>query len=354
MSNLREILGQSELFIELGDASMDRIVRQLKKVVFESDSFICREGEPGASMYMIVNGRVSVQKKTGWGQRELQQMGPHESFGEMALISQEARSASVRALERTECLRLEQQGFSALLDQDPLFAQRVAKVLTQRISALDKKTSAELLSAYRALMFGFAALTDSRDPETGAHLERTRGYCVLLSQKIAVHPRYKATIPPDFIDEMYNLSPLHDIGKVAIPDAILLKPGRLTTEEFEIMKTHTTAGAAAFQKVIEQCKAEVFVMAHRICLHHHEKWDGSGYPAQLAGDAIPLEAKVMAMADVYDALLSKRVYKLPMSYAATREEFRKSSGTFFDPVMTEIMMENIHLFEEIHRSHQDS
>lgn len=354
MSDLREILGQSELFAGLGKASLDRIVQQLERVVFEKDNIVCREGEPGASMFMIVNGRVSVQKDTGWGQRELQQMGPRESFGEMALISREARSASVTALERTECLRLEQEGFSALLDQDPLFAQRVAKVLTRRISEIDRKTTEELLAAYRALMFGFANLTDSRDPETGSHLERTRGYCVLLAQKLAIHPRYKASMTQDFIDEIYNLSPLHDIGKVAIPDAILLKPARLTDEELEIMKTHTTAGAAAFQKVMEQCKAEVFVMAHRICLHHHEKWDGSGYPAHLAGDAIPLEARIMALEDVYDALLSKRVYKAPMSYVATREEIRKSSGTYFDPVMTEIMMENIQLFEEIHRSHQDS
>jgi response regulator RpfG family c-di-GMP phosphodiesterase len=354
MTDLRGILGKSELFVGLGDASMDRIVEQLKTAVFEKDNIICREGDPGLSMYMIVRGRVSVRKRTGWGQRELQQMGPHESFGEMALISQEARSASVWALERTECLQLEQQGFTALLDQDSLFAQRVAKVLTRRISALDRKTSDELLGAYRALMFGFAALTDSRDPETGAHLERTRGYCVLLAQKMATHPHYKAYVSPDFIDEMYNLSPLHDIGKVAVPDAILLKPGRLDAAEFEIMKTHAAAGAAAFQKVMEQCKADVFVMAQKICLHHHEKWDGSGYPAHLAGDAIPLEARVMAMADVYDALLSKRVYKPAMSYAATQEEFRKSSGTFFDPAMTGIMLENIHLFEDIHQSHQDS
>jgi response regulator RpfG family c-di-GMP phosphodiesterase len=350
----REVLGKSELFVGLGDASMDRIVRQLKRVVFERDSVICREGEPGASMYMIVAGKVSVQKRTGWGQRELQQMGANQSFGEMALISQETRSASVRALERTECLQLEQEGFSALLEQDPLFAQRVATVLTRRISALDRKTSDELLGAYRALMFGFAALTDSRDPETGAHLERTRGYCVLLAQKMAAHPRYSTEISPDFVDEMYNLSPLHDIGKVAVPDAILLKPGRLTAEEFEIMKTHASAGAAAFKKVMEQCTAEVFVMAHRICLHHHEKWDGTGYPAHLAGDEIPLEARVMALADVYDALLSKRVYKSAMSYEATREELRKSSGTFFDPVMTEIMLENITAFEDIHKSHQDT
>jgi HD-GYP domain-containing protein (c-di-GMP phosphodiesterase class II) len=294
MSNVREILARSELFSQLEDASLDRIASQLKRIVFEKGGIICREGDSGLSMYMIVAGKVSVQKRTSWGQRELQQMGANESFGEMALISFEARSATVRALERTECLQLEQEAFSSLLDQDAPFAQRVAKLLTQRISALDRKTTDELLAAYKALMFGFGALTDSRDPETGAHLERTRGYCVLLSEKLAAHPRYQSVVSPDFIDEMYSLSPLHDIGKVAVPDAILLKPDRLTEEEFEVMKTHTTAGAAAFQKVVEQSKAEVFVMAQRICLHHHEKWDGSGYPAHLAGEAIPIEARIMA------------------------------------------------------------
>jgi putative two-component system response regulator len=120
------------------------------------------------------------------------------------------------------------------------------------------------------------------------------------------------------------------------------------------MKTHTTAGAAAFRKVLEQCDTELFQMAYRICLYHHEKWDGTGYPARLAGDAIPLEARIMAMADVYDALLSRRVYKPPMSYGITREELRRSSGTFFDPEMADVMLGNIGLFEDIHRRFQDS
>lgn len=354
MSDLSDALSQSELFAGLDEESMNRVAQQIQRVVFEKGHVVCREGEPGASMFMIVKGRVSIHKETGWGPRELKQMGEREAFGEMALITQEARSATVTALERTECLRLEQAGFQALLDQDAIFAQRVAKVITKRLSALDTKTSEELLSAYRALIFGLADLTDSRDPETGAHLERTRGYCVLLAEKMMAHPRYKDRVHHDFVDVMYNLSPLHDIGKVAIPDAILLKPGRLTPEEFEIMKTHTTAGAAAFNKVLEQCNAEVFVIANRICLHHHEKWDGTGYPTRLAGNAIPLEARIMAMADVYDALLSKRVYKPPMSYAATREEIKKSSGTFFDPTMADIMLENIQSFEEIHKRHQDA
>jgi response regulator RpfG family c-di-GMP phosphodiesterase len=354
MPDLRELLSQIELFVDLNQESIDRIVRHLKKVVFEKDRVVCREGDAGDSMFMIVSGNVSVLKDMGWGQRELKRIGPNETFGEMALISKETRSATVKALERTECLKLDQERFSDLLDQDALFAQRVAKVLTKRLSALDKQTSDELLGAYRALMFALADLTDSRDPETGAHLERTRNYCILLAEKLAAHPRYRNAMRPDFVDEIYNVSPLHDIGKVAIPDAILLKPGRLTPDEYEIMKTHTTAGATAFEKVLAQCDAEVFRMAHRICLHHHEKWDGTGYPLRLSGDAIPLEARIMAVADIYDALLSKRVYKLPMSYEATLAEIRTSSGTFFDPVIADIVLDNIRLFETIHRKFQDS
>ena len=354
MSDLQELLSHIDLFAGLNQESIDRIIRHLKKVVFEQGHFVCREGDAGDSMFMIVSGKVSVLKEMGWGQRELKRFEANESFGEMALISKETRSATVKALERTECLKLDQEGFSALLEQDPLFAQRVAKVVTKRLAALDKQTSEELVGAYRALMFAVADLTDSRDPETGAHLERTRNYCILLAEKLPSHPKYRNAMRQNFLDELYNVSPLHDIGKVAIPDAILLKPGRLTPDEYEIMKTHTTAGAASFAKVLAQCNVEIFRMAHRICLLHHEKWDGTGYPSRLSGDAIPLEARIMAVADIYDALLSKRVYKLPMSYEDTRKEIRGSSGTFFDPVMVDIFIENIELFEAIHRKYQDS
>jgi response regulator RpfG family c-di-GMP phosphodiesterase len=353
MAELSEILSQSEFFTDLSQELMDRIALRLKTIVIPEGSVVCHEGEPGDSMYMIVKGKVSVLKEMGWGQHELRQMGANEAFGEMALISKEARSATVKALERTECLQLDQESFSELLDQDPLFAQRVVKVMTRRLSALGERTSQELLGAYRALMFALADLTDSRDPETGAHLVRTRHYCVALAKKLAAHPQYVKDIYPDFIEQIFNVSPMHDIGKVAIPDIILLKPARLTPEEYEIMKTHAKAGAEAFDKVLEQCDIEIFRMARRICLYHHENWDGTGYPTRLRGDAIPLESRIMAMADVYDALLSRRVYKPAMPYDATREEIRKSAGTKFDPDMTGIMLDNIGLFEEIHAKYRD-
>jgi response regulator RpfG family c-di-GMP phosphodiesterase len=353
MPDVREILTRSELFKGLNDNSIDRVARQVSTLVFDKDRIICREGDAGESLYIIVSGSVAVLKDMGWGQHELRRLGADEAFGEMSLISLERRSATVKSLERTEVLTLDRAGFSSLLDQDPHFGQRIAKVVTDRLSALGDRSSSELLSAYRALMFALADLTDSRDPETGAHLLRTRSYCVLLAERLAKRARYSSSITHSFIEELYNAAPLHDIGKVAIPDAILLKPGRLSPEEFEVMKRHTTAGAGAFGKVVDQCDTDLFRMTYRICLHHHEKWDGSGYPSGLAGDDIPLEARIMAMADVYDALLSKRVYKEPMSFEDTTAELRRSAGVFFDPEMAEVMLADIGSFEAIFRQFLD-
>ena len=351
--NLNVVLKRSELFSHITEDSVDLVNSHFRNVVFEEGSVICREGDAGSSMFVILSGKVSVLRDMGWGERELGIMQSPDVFGEMALLTDEARSATVVALEKTECLQLDSESFDTLLDQDPVFAQQVAKFMTKRFSELTKKTSDELLGAYRALMFAVADLTDSRDPETGAHLERTRNYCVVLADKLSNHPDFKNKISQSFIESIYHVSPLHDVGKVAVPDSILLKPGRLSDVEYEIMKKHTTAGADAFYKVLEQCDTELFRMAYRLCLHHHEKWDGTGYPMKLSGDDIPLEARIMACADVYDALCSKRVYKSAMSKKEALEIIKNSSGTFFDPRIIEVMIENISLFEEIHDKYDD-
>lgn len=353
IEDLKEILERSELFEGLSRESLERVRQHFKKVVFEKGVAIFREGDLGDCMFVILSGKVVVLRNMGWGEREINRMYATEVFGEMALISDEARSATIRTLERTECLKLDHESFDVLLDQDLSFAQKIAKVMTKRLSALTRRTSDELISAHRALMFAIADLTDSRDPETGAHLERTRNYCVLLAEKLSQLPLYEDRISHNFMEGLYHASPLHDVGKVAVPDAILLKPARLNPEEYEVMKAHTVAGAAAFEKVLSQCDTELFRIAHRICLHHHEKWNGTGYPMKLSGEAIPLEARIMSFADVYDALLSKRVYKPAMTKEATREEIRVCAGSFFDPSITEVMLENIGLFEDIHDKYKD-
>jgi putative two-component system response regulator len=182
-------------------------------------------------------------------------------------------------------------------------------------------------------IFALAKLAESRDPETGEHLERVRNYCRLLSRTMGeIHPKYAGTIDDNYTQLIYETSPLHDIGKVAIPDSILLKPGRLTPDEFAIMKTHTLRGAeaiAAMRSVFPN--ASFLEMAHAIILSHHEKYDGGGYPHGLAGENIPLCSRIMAVADVYDALTSVRVYKAAYSHDEAARIIVGDSGRHFDP-----------------------
>ena len=241
MHDVAEILRRNELFSDLPVEIVDSISSQLSEAAFDAEQIICNEGDPGDRMYIIMKGEAVVLRDTDWGQRELKRIGEGEIFGEMALISRETRSATVMAGVATTCLQLQDTDFTNLLSQYPHFAQRVAQVLTKRLSAMDRKTTEEVISANRALIFALASLAETRDPETGSHLYRTRSYCALLAHKLATHPHYKVLIIPGFIDSIYHVSPLHDIGKVAIPDAILLKPGRLTEEEYEIMKGHSKA-----------------------------------------------------------------------------------------------------------------
>ncbi len=177
-----------------------------------------------------------------------------------------------------------------------------------------------------------AALAETRDPETGAHLERTRLYVKALAADRRADPRHRDALDEATVDLLYRSAPLHDIGKVGVPDQILLKPGKLTAEEFEEMKRHTLYGNEALRWAEERLGRSSFLaLAREIALTHHEKWDGSGYPHGLAGDAIPLSGRLMALADVYDALISKRVYKEAFSHEKAKGIILEGRGNHFDP-----------------------
>jgi putative two-component system response regulator len=181
-------------------------------------------------------------------------------------------------------------------------------------------------------IFAMAKLAESRDPETGAHLERVRTYCRTLSQWLAGQHDPGMEIDASFIQTIYQTSPLHDIGKIGIPDCVLLKPGRLSDREFEVMKMHTTLGADTLNAALEQFPDAKFLqMARDIALGHHERFDGSGYPQGLVGDNIPLSARIVAIADVYDALTSKRIYKNAFGHDVARSIITEESGSHFDP-----------------------
>ncbi len=202
--------------------------------------------------------------------------------------------------------------------------------VAERVVALENK---------HLLVFSLAKLAESRDQDTGAHLERIRDYSRLIAAQLRTHPKYGAEITADFIRAIYLTSPLHDIGKVGIPDAILLKPGKLTKEEFEIMKTHTTIGRDTLDASLQaDPNAQYLKLARDIAASHHERFDGSGYPQGLVGEDIPLAARIVAVADVYDALTTKRVYKDAFSHNKARQMIVEERGRHFDPIVVDAFL----------------
>ena len=215
-------------------------------------------------------------------------------------------------------------------------------------------------------MHALATLAEKRDNETGNHLARTRAYIELLMEDLAGHPRFAAALTAQTRPLIAKAAPLHDIGKVGVPDAILLKPGKLTAEEFEIMKQHAAIGGQALDEAIERVLAHSAVdagqardalgflhVARAIAASHHEKWDGSGYPAGLAGEAIPVAARLMALADVFDALVCKRHYKEAFPLERTVEIIRDGRGRHFDPDITDAFLARVPDFAAVAERYRD-
>jgi putative two-component system response regulator len=207
----------------------------------------------------------------------------------------------------------------------------------------------EIRESQAATIFALAKLAQSRDDETGGHLERVRAFCELLARIMNGSRAYSRIITRPLAREIVQASPLHDIGKVGVPDAILLKPGKLTPQEFEAIKRHTIIGAETLRAVhLGYPQSSFITVGIEIVRSHHERWDGSGYPDGLAGEAIPLPARIMAFADVYDALRSDRVYKRAMPHAEAMEIMTAASGSHFDPGIMPMLVGHQGEFEELY------
>jgi putative two-component system response regulator len=248
----------------------------------------------------------------------------------------------VRARVKAQLLVKEAADF--LRNQNEVLEQKVQE-RTREISIIQDVTIAAM-----------ASLAETRDNETGNHIRRTQHYVKALALRLREHSRFADILSPEAIEMMYKSAPLHDIGKVGIPDHILLKPGRLTEEEFEIMKRHTTLGRDAIEAAEEGLDLEVSFLrfAKEIAYAHQEKWDGSGYPLGIGGDDIPVSARLMAVADVYDALISRRVYKEPMVHEAAVAIIEHSAGSHFDPDMVAAFLDISEEFAAIAQRFADS
>ncbi len=217
--------------------------------------------------------------------------------------------------------------------------------LEQQVSARTR----EIMAIQDVTILAMASLAETRDSDTGNHIRRTQHYVKALAEQLSDHPRFQHYLSASNIELLFKSAPLHDIGKVGIPDRILLKPGRFEPEEFEIMKTHTTLGFDAIEHAEKSLGTPVKFLstAKEIALWHQEKWDGSGYPHGLAGDTIPISARLMAVADVYDALISRRVYKEGIPHERAVEIIREGRGGHFDPDMVDAFLAIQDQFREI-------
>jgi len=224
-----------------------------------------------------------------------------------------------------------------------------------------KKAETELLESYRKLhnarmatILGLAKLAEYRDEGTGTHLERIREYAKIIAEEMAKNPKYAGLITPEYIEDIYQSSILHDIGKVGIPDAVLLKPGRLSDEEFDVIKRHTNLGGDAIKAIEMQIEGQSFLaLGKEIAYNHHEKWDGSGYPRGLNGEDIPLSARIIALADVYDALTTKRFYKEAYTHEKSRQIIIDLKGTHFDPEVLDVFLALADEFDRIRLENLD-
>ncbi|MDU0459146.1 MAG: two-component system response regulator [Geobacteraceae bacterium] len=230
-----------------------------------------------------------------------------------------------------------------LRDKNAFLEQEVNR-RTEEVRALQEVT-----------ILALASLAETRDKDTGNHLRRTQLYVKILAERLKNNPRFEAYLADSTIALLYKSAPLHDIGKVGIPDRILLKPGRLEPEDFEIMKTHTTIGCDAIEHAEQSLGASLdfLSIAKGITLCHQEKWDGSGYPEGLSGDKIPVYARLMAVADVYDALISRRVYREALPHEKVVQIIIDGKGTHFDPDIVDAFIQIQDQFREIASQYVD-
>lgn len=223
------------------------------------------------------------------------------------------------------------------------------------LEELVRQRTRELALTQEVTIESMASLVETRDPETGGHIKRTQSYVRILAEALKLRPHFAGVLDEDTITMLHKSSPLHDIGKVGVPDHILNKPGKLTEAEFECMKTHTTLGHQALLAAENRLGQNSFLRQAREVAHtHHEKWDGTGYPLALQGEAIPVTGRIMAVADVYDALTCKRVYKPPFPHAKAVAIIAEGKGTHFDPAMVDAFLEVEDEFRRIALEFADS
>jgi len=271
----------------------------------------------------------------------IEQDEAHLALGALLILFMLVVLASGHSMHKLIILSLQQQVENQSLAQQLAVKNNELEQKVEERSSQLRHKSEEVAHIRDVTIIAMGILAETRDNETGNHLKRTQHYIRALANKLRHHPRFVDFLMDEHIEALYKLAPLHDIGKVGIPDNILLKPGKLTVEEFEIMKTHPIIGGNVLTAAESDLPApsRFLHIAREIATGHHEKWNGSGYPAGLKADAIPIPARLMAVADVYDALISPRVYKRAFSHEEAVSIITQGHASHFDPYLVDAFLE---------------
>ncbi len=306
----------------------------------------------------------SVSSILGYSRQELMGMNNREystpesakkvyqAFNRVYITGKTANVSEYEVIKKDGSIKYLEFSVSLMRDQErrPTGFRGVARDVTERLEAEKEKRELEnkLHNARAATILGLAKLAEYRDKGTGAHLERIREYAKMIAIEMAGLSDYKDYITEKYIEDIYQSSILHDIGKVGIQDSVLLKPGKLNSEEFDIIKSHTILGGDALAEIESQTEGRSFlILGKEIAYYHHEKWDGTGYPDGRKGEDIPLSARMVAIADVYDALTTKRFYKEAFTHEKSREIIVDLKGSHFDPDVVDAFMANEKKFSRI-------
>lgn len=346
-----------------------RYLEQMNIDVQEADSGFAMETAIGKNRPDFI--LLDVMMPSDNGLQVLQRLKAHQSnssipvimvsgLDESETIADSLELGAVDYITKPICLRRFRARIKSCLDGIKLrkMEEKRRKELTLVNTELREKVELythDLKQSHRGMIFALSKLAESRDPETGEHLERLQEYCRVLCESMLEAGDYTDILHPEFIDNLVAASPLHDIGKVGIPDAVLLKPGKLSSEEFDTMKQHAQIGADTLSASAAHFgNNPLLEMGIEIAQFHHEKWDGSGYPLGISGEAIPLSARILALGDVYDALTSKRVYKDAFSHEVSSSIIVEGRGSHFDPKVVDAFLRVEDQFREIRRTHDDT
>jgi len=336
-------LAAVELFASLPQAALADLARHAQIRTYSKGATIFEEGDHGDCLHVLRSGAVKVVRPSHDAAVVLDVLGPGKVFGELAVLNSSPRTATLVAVADTVTVSVDKTSIDHVLDRHPGAVREmlgtVARSLTFAKEELARHNRAledtvrerteELRTSHLEVVRRLAQTAEWHDDTTGHHIARMSR----LAHRLAL----AAGVEPERADMLLQASALHDIGKIGIPDRVLLKPGKLDDEEWALMKTHTTIGA----QILSGSKSDVLRMAETIALTHHERWDGKGYPDGLAGSAIPIEARICSICDVFDALISERPYKKAWPVSEALAEIARMSGQAFEPWLVEVFLREI-------------